>query len=267
MRRRKAPPVPIGDDGDADAPQMSWTLASWASMEEAYGPIVRIVESKLRDHDFANDQEGRDVPPYFVELFRPLWLWPADFLRIVGLDAWEFPPFCEAVRLLHVAARLPRERSIPSIESLEVFGEFVTHQLMTPLFGDAGQDDDALQPIGDEARNEVQRWLDVERGIVSRRRRRSMRDFAVYIQHARLMRGGQTWKQAAATLAGRYHSTPDGISRSAQSGRRRLGLRRPRRPLPKAPTTAPDYGTCPDHGKPLDGMMTCADCLSEAEPH
>jgi hypothetical protein len=240
------------------------------------------------------------LPPYFAALFQPMSWWPADFLQVVGLLSWEYQPFFDAVRQLHIIAQLPRRRNESPVElapriagdrRLHVADDAISWDemkalpgglqyarlggLSIPLFG-GGNDEDALHEVAIKARSELARVLSVDAKLLrtitpyaSMRHLRTLREFEM------LRDRGASSNDAKQHIAKLQNRKPTAIHGDIQRAMRDLGLttkdlrllRNDRRRVKDGvgPPRSKWVHPCPDHGKPMDQSLACDDCRREAE--
>jgi hypothetical protein len=298
-----APPQPPPEDGSF------FTSEKWAAIfesllklygsgvvHELYGPNGKI-RKFCESHRFEAMAYQQNLPPYFRQLFRPLGWWPSDFLRVAGPTAWDYQPFWLGVRILHVRAELPcRSNQSPVLlpgltgrSRLEIaddarpWDEF--KQLpdafqgallgwSIPLYGDAGNDDDALHKVAAQAREELKRFLKVERDLLREKRpHASLRHLRTLRLFEWLREEGKSWEEAEELLATRQGRTPTAIHGDVQRAMRALKLTRQelddtlghRERAGSEMAKTDQQEPCPIHGKPVDGLMTCSDCRNEAK--
>jgi hypothetical protein len=264
-RRKKAPPQPEDDSFFASekwAATFESLVKQYGSgvVNELYGPngkIRKFCESH-RSEAIANQ---RKLPPYFRQLFMPVhfgW-WPSDFLKVAGLVAWDYKPFWESVRLLHVTAQLPRSGSQSPVQLPGLTGksrlkiaddarpwvEFkqlpdnlqgaLLGWLMFPLFGDAGNDDDAVHNVAMQAREELRRFLKVESSLLREQSHAKLRYLRTLRLFEWLREEGKSWREAEEQLATQQGRTTSQIRGDIERARRDLGLskERPRATPPR----------------------------------
>jgi hypothetical protein len=309
--RDRAPELTDPKDDSASPPEDENYFASekWAAIYDSlvrdYGAdVVRQLygpTGKIRAFCERHQEQARAyalaLPPFFRVLLRPLPWWVSDFLRIAGPIAWDYQPFWQGVRLLHVQAELPRDNRSPVLlpglagksrieiaEDARTWDEFkklpdvlqgyLLGWSWIPLYGGAGNDTDATYNVSVQAREELKRFLKVERDLLRRKRpHASLRHLRTLRQFEWLREAGASWSEAEKQLSEQQERTPTAIRGDVQRAMRALGLNRPdmehSRPHHKEPTSADAAAQtepCPIHGKPMDAAdMACVDCRNEAK--
>lgn len=278
------------------------------ALAKEYGPATHEIFRRISESDAKGEIDAvalsERVTPFFRVLFRSprLPLWPADFLEVVGLLSWDYPPFSDAVRLLHNQAQLPRRRNQSPVElapreagkrrlsdsNSPMTWEYLKEQpaelqdvylgaLRFPLFGGAGTNEDDLDAVGDVARKELVRVLMVDVELI-----RNIRPY-VSIRHIRTLRQYERMRDEGASsdvarrrIAEAQRRTRTAIDGDIQRAMNDIGLtqqkaaslrstRRVAQETGEPPSPPRFVLDCPDHHKPMNEWLACDDCRSEAE--